>query len=382
VSVGRTIKGGVFSGIAGMERLLRPGAMAPLAQIRNFLLLQYPTALGTAVHATPLIPALRDAMPECRIAVAASGLALEIFRNHPLVDRIIETPTPLRDFKGAVRSLRSQRLFHGEPFAALTTMGNERTLIGLHGLLSGAAIRAGFTEAPQLYRLPFERDRNRSLIDNNLRIVEAFGYPFKHFEPQIFVTEQDVAHARHLIAESGVRDGQPVAIFVTQNSGGQRTGWHSDRFTRVIRHTSERLGCAVLYVGTTRDAEAIAAIKEAAGGIGTSVAGKTSVTQLAALLASSDVAVSLDTGTMHVGRAAKVPMVVLGPSWQKPMEWLPLEIPNVRILRGEDRDTIPENYQLDEITAESVIAALDDLMRTYPPRAEDRAARIRQSVPS
>jgi ADP-heptose:LPS heptosyltransferase len=385
VGIVQAVKGASFSSIAALESLFklgRSGKTKPLWTIRNFLLLQYPTALGTAVHATPLIPALREAVPGCRIVVAASGMALEIFRNHPGVDRVMETPSPLRDLKGAIRSLRAQNLFHGETFAVLTAVGNERTLIGLQGFLSGAAVRVGFTEVPQLYRVPLERDVRRSLIDNNLRMVEAFGYSFKHFEPEIFITKQDAAYARELLVESGVVEGRPVAVFVTQNSGGQRTGWHTDRFTQVIRHAAERLGYSVVYVGTARDAEAIEAIRRAAGGIGVSVAGKTNITQLAALLAMSDVAVSLDTGTMHVGRAAKVPMVVLGPSWQKPIEWLPLEIPNVRILRGEGRDTIPENYQLDEISAEGVIAALDDLFGVYPPREEERRARIEQSVSS
>ena len=98
--------------------------------------------------------------------------------------------------------------------------------------------------------------------------------------------------------------------------------------------------------------------------------------------AMSDAMVTLDTGTMHVGRAVKTPMVVLGPSWQRPIEWLPLEVANVRILRGVDRDTVPENYRLDEISAESVIAALDDLLRAYPASVGARADRAEQSLSS
>jgi ADP-heptose:LPS heptosyltransferase len=104
------------------------------------------------------------------------------------------------------------------------------------------------------------------------------------------------------------------------------------------------------------------------------------VTELAALLAMSDAMVTLDTGTMHVGRAVKTPMVVLGPSWQRPIEWMPLSVANVRILRGEDRDTVPENYRLDEISAESVIAALEDLLGVYPASADARRGRVDQSL--
>ncbi|HEY0163507.1 MAG TPA: glycosyltransferase family 9 protein, partial [Edaphobacter sp.] len=171
--------------------------------------------------------------------------------------------------------------------------------------------------------------------------------------------------------------------FVTQNSGGQRTGWHTSRFVQVIRH-AHNLGCAVAYVGTEKDRAAIEELRQAADGIGVSLAGNTSVTELAALLALSDVAVSLDTGTMHVGRSVGLPTVVLGPSWQKPLEWLPLELPQARILRGKDRDRseIPPSYQLDEIEASAVIAALEELLKAYPPNAASREKRIAEGLSS
>jgi ADP-heptose:LPS heptosyltransferase len=114
--------------------------------------------------------------------------------------------------------------------------------------------------------------------------------------------------------------------------------------------------------------------------VGVSVAGRTSATELAALLAMSDAVVSLDTGTMHVGRAVGVPMVVIGPSWQRPVEWLPLGVPQVRILRGRDRDDVPEGYRLDEVQAGAVMEALGELMRVYPAMAESREARVAARV--
>ena len=186
--------------------------------------------------------------------------------------------------------------------------------------------------------------------------------------------------ARALVREVNP-EARPLVAMVTQNSGGQATGWHTERFVRVIRHAAES-GCAVMYMGTSGDGAALEMIRQAASGIGVSVAGRTSVTELAAVLAMSDAMVTLDTGTMHVGRAVKTPMVVLGPSWQRPTEWLPLEVENVRILRGVDRDSAPEGYRLDEISAESVIEALDDLLRRYPASAEARKNRLEQRLSS
>ena len=217
-----------------------------------------------------------------------------------------------------------------------------------------------------------------SLIANNLRLARVFGGEAPMLEPRVFFSQQDAETAGELLRKVNP-EALPLAVMVTQNSGGQATGWHTERFVEVIRHTAAA-GYAVVYVGTVRDTEAIEAIRVAADGIGVSVAGQTSVTELAAVLAMSDVIVTLDTGTMHVGRAVKTPMVVLGPSWQRPIEWMPLTVENVRILRGEDRETVPEGYRLDEISAESVIDALDDLMHTYPPGAESRAKRVSQNL--
>jgi ADP-heptose:LPS heptosyltransferase len=147
----------------------------------------------------------------------------------------------------------------------------------------------------------------------------------------------------------------------------------------VIRYASEVLGCGVVFVGTAGDSAAVEGLRVEAG-VGSSVTGRTSVTELAALLAMSDAVVSLDTGTMHVGRAVGVPMVVIGPSWQRPIEWLPLGVPQVRILRGADRDGVPEGYQLDEVEAGDVIEALRELMEAYPASAESRAARVARGL--
>jgi ADP-heptose:LPS heptosyltransferase len=318
--------------------------------------------------------------PEVAITVATRGLGLQVLRYSPYVDRLIETPDPLTNLKAAVSFLRScLRRLKIEPDCVLTGASDQRTRIALLGLLGSGGWRGGYTLKPALYQRPLEYDRNVSLIANNLRLIGLFGCKTERTEPRVFFSHENAETSRALLREANP-EGRPLVVMVTQNSGGQATGWHTERFVRVIRHAVEGLGCAVVYVGTSGDVAAIEVIRQAAGGVGTSIAGRTNVTELAAVLAMSDAMVTLDTGTMHVGRAVKTPMVVLGPSWQKPIEWLPLEVANVRILRGVDRDTVPEGYRLDEISAESVIAALDDLMRTYPASAEAREKRVGQSL--
>jgi ADP-heptose:LPS heptosyltransferase len=229
---------------------------------------------------------------------------------------------------------------------------------------------AGFADAPQLYDLHLDYDRSLSLIDNNLRLAGNSA----HIEPAVYFTQADLDYAHSLLPG----DSSTIA-FVMQGSGGQNTGWHDDRFAEVIRHV-ENLGHRIVFLGTAQDAEGIKRIRALTSSFGRSLAGQTTIPQLAAVLALSDLVITLDTGTMHVGRAVDVPMVVLGPSWQKPIEWLPLGIPQSRILRGPDSTDVPANYRLDEIPAASVIAAADNLLAQYPPSPAAREARIAQRL--
>ncbi|HEY4382133.1 MAG TPA: glycosyltransferase family 9 protein [Acidobacteriaceae bacterium] len=360
------MKSAAFSGVAAVGRGLRPGSHEPLTKATNFLLLQYPTALGTAVHATPMVPALRAAVPGCRIAVAANGLALEIFQNNPGVVSLIETPSPLKDLRGAIRSLRSQSPFGGEQFIALTTIGNERTRIGIAGLLGGASALAGFTEVPELYRAVCVFDPARSLIDNNLRIVEAFGAPFQHFEPQTFFGESESAWARTTLADAGVRDGQMVAVFVTQTSVTQRKSWRAERFQAAARHLIATYGAHIVFVGTTAESAAIDSLRSGLEKSTTNLAGKTSLLQLSALLSLCRVGLTLDTGILHIGRTAGLPMVIIAPAWSPPVEWLPLGNPRYRILKNADMPTSSPDYVIDEVSVEEVTAALDELVAKFP----------------
>jgi ADP-heptose:LPS heptosyltransferase len=367
--------------LLAVERIFRRkvAAVEP-ERVKRVLVLEYMLPLGSCVHLTPFFEALKVCRPDVSITVATRGMGTQVLRHSPFVDRLIDTPDPLTDLRAAVLSLRRDLRRVGlEPDCVLTGASDQRTRIALLGLFGAAAWRGGYTLKPALYQRPLEYDRGVSLIANNLRLAGVFGCEEERLEPRVFFSRENAETARGLLCEVNPT-GLPLVVMVTQNSGGQATGWHTERFAQVIRHASETLGCAVVYVGTSADVGAIEAIRQAAGGVGASIAGRTSVTELAAVLAMSDAMVTLDTGTMHIGRAVKTPMAVLGPSWQRPIEWLPLEVANVRILRGVDRDEVPQNYRLDEISAESVIAALDDLMRTYPSSAEARESQVEQSL--
>ncbi|HEV2576709.1 MAG TPA: glycosyltransferase family 9 protein [Acidobacteriaceae bacterium] len=358
----------------------------------TILLLQYQTPLGCCVHCTPIFTAIKRAFPQATLIVAARGLALETFRHDPNIDHLIRTPAPsgLKALLGVARLLRRDLLARRlHPDFVLQDASNRAGSFALLAASLRLAPTVGFANAPELYDLHLGYDPNLSLIDNNLRLVDALrgslkesaGAPSAHVEPSVYFSASEMSKAEALLRQANPSDRTVVAI-VVQGSGGQRTTWHEERFAQVIQHIEES-GHATIFLGTAADAGTIERTMTRASSRGLSLAGQTSVPELAAVLTQCDLMVTVDTGTMHVGRAAGLPMVVLGPSWQRPIEWLPLTLPNVRVLRGSDRNDVPHDYQLDEIQTPAVLAAIDELQALFPPSneaREHRAARLLSST--
>ena len=368
------MKSALFRLLYWLTRLLRPGIRQGSPE--TFLILQYQMPLGCCVHGTPLYAALKSMHIHASVIVATRGLGAAVLQHDPNVDHLILTADPNAStgakWKVAqeIRAELSKRNLR--PTLVLQDASSKAGSFALLAALLRLAPTKGFANAPELYDTHLPYDPNQSLIDNNLRLADS-----QHREPAVYFTASELTAARMLLAEANPQQ-KPLTAFVMQGSGGQRTGWHDDRMAAVIRHV-EAQGYATIFLGTAADTPTIDRIRTLAGSSGTSLAGRTSVPELAAVLALCDYAITLDTGTMHVGRAVDVPMVVLGPSWQKPLEWLPLTKPNVRILRGADTniplDQVPMDYRLDEIEVPAVIAAFTDLQTHYPASQEARETR-------
>lgn len=369
--------------VAHLVHLLHGGgtfSKAELAEIDNFLVLQYESAIGSIVHATPLFEALKRALPDCHITVAASSIAASVLHSNPYIDRCLVTPSPFKDFSVTEHAVRA--LLESTPAGArcvITTIGNQRTRLAFLSLLAGSAVRVGYTLAPELYDVPLVFEPERGQIEGNLDIVRSLGHPVDLCEPRIFFSQQDVATAEEWLA-SLATPAAPRIIFVTQNSGGQKNQWSPTRFQQVIAGLSSAAGAFPVFVGTEKDAVPIDNLRKDLPEKGISLAGKTTIAELAALLAQCDLIVSLDTGTFHVARAVGLPGVVIAPAWQSPLEWLPVRSDPYRVLRGSSIQDIPADYCIDEISVEQVCAAAQSLLADYPVDAAERASRTERAT--
>jgi ADP-heptose:LPS heptosyltransferase len=341
----------------------------------TFLILQYRIPLGCCIHGTPIYAALKAVYPGCILIVATHSLGYAVLQHDPHIDHLLDTDDPGHSISSLLNhtfKLRDRlRALALRPTRILQDASNRRGTLALFASLLRLAPTTGFADMPELYDTHLMYDPGQSLISNNLRVV---GKGTPHQEPAVYFTTEDLSAAQSLLREVN-EDGHPLTAIVVQGSGAQPNNWHDDRYAALIRHV-ESLGHRIVFLGTHAEAAHIDRVRKIANTAGHSLAGRTSIPQLAALLCLCDTLITVDTGTMHMGRAAGVPTLVLAPTWQPAIEWLPLDVPTAIVLRGEDRNGIPENYRLDEIDVPTAIAAFDQLTKSFPASTSAREQRI------
>jgi ADP-heptose:LPS heptosyltransferase len=353
-----------------------------LAECRNFLLQQHHKALGPAVFATAFVRALHGSVPGARIVVAASGSSLGTLAGNPYMERLLPMPDPRRQFRAGVAGLRAARLFDGEPFVSLHNIGSARLEFRAAAMLAGARDMLWFDMRGD-GRKSLKYDDKLSRIGNDLRLIELLGrgpeltralegHPEMH-EPCLYPVERDFAAADALLREQGVTPERPIAVFVTQSRPEPLRGWSGNGFHEVAAWLHREHGMQIVFTGTSAETKAIEDLRAPLGFGTASLAGRTTIPELAAVFASADAGLAVDTGAMHVARGVNLPLVVIAAPAAAAIEWLPIGNPRARVVYSP---YIPPKcgYEVPgELSVAEVQQNLRDLLERYPPGIRQQA---------
>ena len=147
------------------------------------------------------------------------------------------------------------------------------------------------------------------------------------------MADADRAAARSLLAEAGVAAGAPLAVLVP-GAGWPGKQWPAEWFAAIGDRLRREAGFAVVLAGSAGEAELCRSVAARMREPAASLAGKTSLAQLAALLAQAGLFVGNDSGPMHLAACFQSPSVVcFGPTIAS--KWAPRHA-RARVLQHED----------------------------------------------
>ena len=275
------------------------------------------SSLGDVIHALPTLEALRSLYPQGHLTWLVEDTYAPVLARHPALDEVWPVPRPRpgngRFLENLRKLFQAARRLREEPFDLV---------IDLQGLLKSAFWVA---LARSDRKLGYDRTREFSYLALTERLAP--------FDPEAHAVWRYLNVARHLGAPAApprfrlglslpgnlshllaLKTGQPLAI-LHPGARWPTKLWPSDRWARLAGWLAREKGLQVVITGSPGDhdlARAIAAQTEAPL---LNLAGRTSLEELAALLQKAQVAVTTDTGPMHLACALGTPVVGLfGPT--------------------------------------------------------------------
>ena len=336
------------------------------------ILLIKPSALGDVVHTLPVLVKLRARYPRARIDWLITPENAEVVRYHPALSNVVLFAR--RDFSKRGRRWRAFLSF----FDLLKQIRSAKyeLIIDMHGqvrsaffaLISGARVRIGFDRPVKrgltvstehdLKNIPSHGWRGARegswiaythripiptldvhAIDRYLWVAPLLGLDDNPPDLTIHLSPQATSKVNRLLEEQGVPVSKPLVVLVP-GTIWETKHWTIEGFAGVARQFLQD-GFAVALAGTMRDQQRCRQIAAAAPGT-CDLSGKTTPADLAALIRRAEVAVTNDSGSMHVAASLGKPMVsVFGPT--NPVHIGPYERPEsvVRV----DLPCSPCNYR-------------------------------------
>jgi heptosyltransferase-2 len=296
--------------------------------------------LGDAVMTTPALLRLREKFPGAHIALLAPEKLRELWLHHPAVDEIISFAAD-ETVLAVAKKLRA-----GNFDLALVLPNSPRSAI--EALLAGIPQRVGYGRpwrnffltqaiAPRAGAVKMRKrtaaeirqlvatDMNRRNDDHAftsaatashqiheyLHLVAALGANAEPHAPQLAVTPEEIDAARNKFGLNKI--AAPIFGLNPGAEYGPAKRWPVEKFIAAAKEIQQRTNCVWILFGGKSDAVIASQIESAIGNPPAAVfnlAGKTSLSELMALLKLCRVILTNDTGPMHVAAALGTPVVV------------------------------------------------------------------------
>ena len=324
-------------------------------------------ALGDTVMVTPTLRALRRQHPQAELDFLCAEAAGELLVGNPHVTRII--PLRQRNLPYAIsvekqqlaRTLRARRY---DMAVLLEAAPRYRDLL----------THANIPEIRSFAEAPF--DPRQHCIVNYLRVANAHDVTTDELDMELSLSEIERAAALHRL-----RDLPKPRVGVHVGYGPRRgkkhqslrlRGWKPKHFAQ-LAHELLRREVGVVLTGSAEDrAETERIVQGLPPDQIRSIAGHTSVRELAAIIGSLDLLVSVDTGAAHIAAALGTPLAVLwGPaiyaqtrpvSSSSPIRIVQVPVPCAPCYGTPLMKSCTQNICMDGISADISLEAVDDLL--------------------
>ena len=154
-------------------------------------------------------------------------------------------------------------------------------------------------------------------VDYCLELAKAAGATLTPEDriPHLYVDKQSQLEVEQMLHDAGVQPDEQVIVCHVSSNNGQSKRWPIPYWATLIDRLAREEHAQVVLSGASSDLPIIEGVMRRMQERAINLAGKTSLTQLAALLQRADLVISGDSGPMHMAVAVDTPLISIhGPT--------------------------------------------------------------------
>lgn len=274
-------------------------------------------AIGDIILAIPSLRMIRKRFSNAYIAVLVDAELTASLEYCPYIDEII--PFKRKDKKNRLRHMKKLVLKLRKSAFDMSVDFQNNTRTHLIAFLAGIPQRYGYTRGVMGKLLTNGVGSFRDSlppVQHQFRVLNLLGISECDEHLEMWPSPDDREYIRHILDEWGCAKGQKKVGFVLSASKRWQTKkWPLSHFVELANRLIQSCGCRIVLIGdmsAKEDSERFLAQRRSEV---LDMVGKTSISQLAALMESLDCLVSGDTAPLHVASAMKTNIVALfGPT--------------------------------------------------------------------
>jgi len=283
----------------------------PPSSIRNILIVRT-DRIGELLLTVPIVRALRKKYPKVRITFLAHPESRDVVVGNSDIDEIIDFP-PQRNETWWQEARRLMRILGARPFD-VAIVGNARKAYHLALFLKRVPVRIGFRRKwPFLLTHKIE-DRRRlgeaHEVDHNRTLLEPLMASVPDSKPHF-----PLDAAAEVWSEEALRSvgwgTKDLVIAMSPFSTHPKKEWEAKGFNALAARLIKELRAHIVFLGGPADRGRSQGIEQGLNNQSLNLCGRTTLKQVASVLARTRVLISNDSGLVHIAASLDVPTVVL-----------------------------------------------------------------------
>jgi len=316
-SIAKNARGSVENNFRLETMMERTEELYYEARSRKRILVIKISSLGDVILVTPSLKALRRQFGNAYIKVLVGADSAEALKGIPYIDGVIAC-----DFKHAHKGLKGILALSGilreEDFDIVVDFQNNKKS-HLLGWISGAVKRYGYDNGKMGFFLTDKvKDAKKAMdpVDHQLKVLNLLGITDMDKQLSLFPSDADAVWAEKFLKDNWMQAAGPfVCVHLESSPRWISKRWPAQHFVKLTDRLAKDMSIRVLVTGQNQDDEWNRNFLRLAKTKPVSAIGKTTIGQLAAIIARSSLLITSDSAPMHIAAGVGTPFIALfGPT--------------------------------------------------------------------